>query len=127
LLRLARDLGERVTIAIALEGIAALQAARGENEQAARLYGAAAALRDEIGVPMLPEARSHHETMMAALTERLGVRSHELYAAGAALEPEEAISEALARRSAVSMDGSVAAPLQTLDDLLGLTSSPARS
>jgi predicted ATPase/class 3 adenylate cyclase len=127
LLRLARDLGERAAIAYGLEGIAALQATRREDEQAARLYGAAAALRDDIGFAMLPESRALHETVMAALTERLSVRHHELFAAGAVLEPEEAIAEALARGSAAPIEESVAAPLQSLDDLLGLTSSPARS
>jgi tetratricopeptide (TPR) repeat protein len=127
LLRLARELGEPGSMAIGLEGIAAHQAARGEDEQATRLYGAAAALRDDIGLPMLPESRAHHETVMAALNARLSLRYHELFAAGAALKPEEAIAEALARGSAVPLDTSVAAPLQTLDDLLGLTSAPARS
>ena len=72
-LEIRRDLGDRSDVSYSLESIAATAAADGACEQAARLYGAAAALRAEIGAP-LPQsemARYRHgvETIHSALGE----------------------------------------------------------
>src|SRR4029078_1672765 len=53
-LALAQELGSREKIACALNGFASLAAVRAEPIAAARLFGAADALRQAIGVPMAP-------------------------------------------------------------------------
>jgi hypothetical protein len=50
----AREHGAPLPIACCIEGLAGVAAAAGDAEQAARLLGAAAAIRNRIGVP-LPE------------------------------------------------------------------------
>jgi hypothetical protein len=50
----AREHGSPLPIARCIQGLASVAAAAGDAEQAARLLGAAAAIRDRIGVP-LPE------------------------------------------------------------------------
>src|SRR5262249_11833327 len=47
--KLAQDHGDRLFLANALTGVASVATVRGQPERAARLYGAAAALRDAIG------------------------------------------------------------------------------
>jgi predicted ATPase len=60
-LDLARELGSREKVACALTGLASLAAVTAAPFSAARLFGAAEALRARIGVPMSPAEQSAHD------------------------------------------------------------------
>jgi predicted ATPase len=61
------------TATYALEGLAALAAASGgDDSRAARLFGAAAALREETGMPLLGAEALVYGRTLATLRERLG-------------------------------------------------------
>ena len=62
-----RDLGELWSVANCLEGIAEALGGLGRAEAAARLFGAAAALRRTIGAPMLPADCADYERAVAAV------------------------------------------------------------
>jgi DNA-binding NarL/FixJ family response regulator len=69
----------------------------GQPERAARLYGAAEALREAIGIPLPPYHRPEYEREVAVTREALGEdRFAAAYAAGRALSIDEAVAEALA-------------------------------
>ena len=93
----AREHGDRLLFANAFSGIAGVAAARGQAERAARLYGAAAALRGELGVPDEGQEGPTHDRGEAQVRSAL---SPEAFAsartAGAALSLADAIAEALA-------------------------------
>jgi non-specific serine/threonine protein kinase len=61
-----RELDDRLGIARALEGLAAVVAALGSSLRAARIWGAAQRLREEIGTPLSPTERSHYDQRAAA-------------------------------------------------------------
>lgn len=63
---LNRELMRRAEIADCLEGLASLSAAGGQSTSAARLWGAAEALREEIGAPILPADRERYDREVAA-------------------------------------------------------------
>jgi non-specific serine/threonine protein kinase len=94
-----KDLEDKWWIAWCLEGMAGVAAAQKQPERAARLFGAAAALREAIGAPRPPAFRSYHECDLAAVRERLG---EEGFAAaweeGRAMTTEQAIDCALKER-----------------------------
>jgi hypothetical protein len=93
-LALGRSRGNSGDVVDAMEGLARLGAA-GEAK-AARLFGAAARLRDEIGAPLTPTERAYLDPVMSALEEALGAEEFAAaWAAGRALSPEQAIAEAL--------------------------------
>jgi len=60
------------SIAAGLEGLAALEVAQGMPEQAARLWGAAEALREAIGAPMHPVDRVWQEQALTLARATLG-------------------------------------------------------
>jgi hypothetical protein len=60
------ELGHRFGIAQNLEGLAAVAVAQGQPERAARLIGAAEALREVIGAPLPPADRAEHDRSVAA-------------------------------------------------------------
>jgi len=60
------DLRDRWGIALSLEGLAYIALARGGPVQAARLWGAAKRLREEIGCPLPPSERSRYDAQVAA-------------------------------------------------------------
>ena len=69
-------------------------------ERAARLYGAAAALRERLGAAVVPWERPAHERDLAAVRAALGPAAFAAaWAAGAALPLEAAVAEALADAS----------------------------
>jgi DNA-binding NarL/FixJ family response regulator len=82
----------------ALAGLAVVAVAGDEPERAARLMGAAEALRDAIGIPiLLPADRAAHERSVASLRATLGEGAFRLaWAAGAASSVADAIQEAVA-------------------------------
>ena len=71
-----------------------MAAMQGRPERAARLLGASAALREEIGTPLPPIVRTDHDHASNAAREALGEEAFEAaWAAGHAMSLEEAISE----------------------------------
>jgi hypothetical protein len=109
--------GDADFTAFGLEMMAAVNAERGNDERAARLHGAAAAIREEIDVPIHPESRARHEAVTGLLSDRLGERFASLAEAGATLTADDAVAEAMSRGPTTPAT-SLAASLQTLDDLL---------
>jgi hypothetical protein len=71
---LRQELGDRRGIVDGLEGLAAAAGApgRGREEQAARLFGAADALRHAIRAPLPPVQQAERNEQLAALRNSLG-------------------------------------------------------
>ena len=90
-LALNRELGNWAYGAYCLEGFAGLAGARRQGERAARLWGAAEALRTNIGAPLSLDARPSYERSMAAARAQLGEEAWEAaFAEGMAMSAEEA-------------------------------------
>jgi hypothetical protein len=94
---LVRELGNKQGIAESLESFAH-PAARGRAwERAARLWGAAAALRDAISIPVEPNRREVWERDLGAARAALGEEAFAAaWAQGGAMTLEQAIAYALA-------------------------------
>jgi predicted ATPase/DNA-binding XRE family transcriptional regulator len=60
-LELVRQFGFRFDAVPCLEGMARVAVVQGRPERAARLLGTSAALRDEMGTPLVPIARADHD------------------------------------------------------------------
>jgi non-specific serine/threonine protein kinase len=120
-LTLFSDLGDRRLIAMALDGIAGLATAWGHAEQAVRLFGAAAALREASGLALDPAIRAAYgrdvTTVRAALGEDAFLSG---WAAGASLPLHVVSAEAMAIPAPAS---NVAAAAQPSDQAgaIGLT------
>lgn len=71
-LELARKINDKWLIPWGLEGLAGVAAARGEVAWAARLWGAAEALRENFRFPMPPVEHSSYEQAVAAIRSELG-------------------------------------------------------
>jgi len=96
-LPLALKLGDKTNMAVCVEGMAAVAVADGRAEQAARLCGAAEALREATGAPMQPTVRWLYERTLATVRAALGAhRFAAVWVAGMALPLERAIDESLA-------------------------------
>ena len=80
------------TILLCLEALARVAVAQGRMEQAARLCGAAAALREDKGWPLPPAKRAEHDRTVAAAPGALG---------------EEAFTAAWARGHALPLGGAI--------------------
>jgi tetratricopeptide (TPR) repeat protein len=95
-LKIRRELADRRGIAFSLEGIAILAAARQRVERAARLFGAAQALRKAIGLPLAPVDRADYEHGLALARAGLSAEAFvSAWTEGSALEIEEAVAYAL--------------------------------
>ena len=99
-LTLCREIGEQQGIASNLEGLARLAAASAsapaDLERAVRLFGAAAALREAIGMPLPANERASYDRATAAVQAAVGeIAWATLLADGQALLLEDAISLAL--------------------------------
>ena len=95
-LSLAQEIGDKVTIAYGLEGMASVACGRGQPERAARLCGAAAALRDTSAATRAPSERASYESTIAAARTALGDDAFTaIWTAGRATPPEQAIAEAV--------------------------------
>ena len=80
-------------VAAGLEGLAALEVGHGKPRQAARLWGAAEALREAIGAPMHPVYRTSFEQTMALTHTTLGEQAfHTAWAQGRSMTPEQAFA-----------------------------------
>jgi predicted ATPase/class 3 adenylate cyclase len=95
-LALHRELGHRLGIVKDLEGLAALAVAQAQPERAARLLGAAEALREVIGAPLPPADRAGHDRSVPAVRTALGEQAFATaWAEGRAMSLDEAVAFAL--------------------------------
>jgi predicted ATPase/class 3 adenylate cyclase len=117
-LEAVNTLGDLDGVAFSLEAFAALYTARMDDERAARLYGAAGALRDRIAIAIPPVSLQRHESVAKTLAKRLGDTYLNLVAEGSRLDPAQATVDALRRSEASSSADPLAESLQSLDDVL---------
>jgi DNA-binding CsgD family transcriptional regulator len=98
-LQLGSARGNTVDVIETMEGLAELAAATGHVAQAARLFGAADRLREEIAMPQLPDEIVRLDPALRALRAAMGEDGvAAAMAEGRALSSREAIAEALAVR-----------------------------
>src|SRR5215203_967274 len=87
-----RDLSDRLSMAHSLDGIAATASRAGFAEAGARLYGAGARLREELGAPVPASERARYETGLEMTRSAIGDEAYErAWAAGRALSLEDAV------------------------------------
>src|SRR5215469_15914926 len=95
-LELSIAAGQRLGIARGIEAFAALSVVRGDDAAAAKLEGAAAALREAVGPVRSAAAQDRLDGLLAAAHHRLGPDlSAELVAEGRLLSPHDAARYAL--------------------------------
>jgi hypothetical protein len=95
-LNVNRKIGDRAGIAWVMAGLGSVAALNEEPERAARLWGAAEALRVAFGARPAPAARATYERAVASARAQLGVDVFAAaWAEGQALTLEQAISKAL--------------------------------
>jgi len=83
-------------IALSLEAFAGLTAKESRPEQAALLWGAAEALREEIEAPLPPNERERYHHEVAVVRQVLGAEKFSTaWAQGRAMTMEQAIAYAL--------------------------------
>ncbi len=83
-------------IACVLEGLSGVAEREGRAERAARLLGAAAALREELGTPLSPIVQADHDHALNAARAALGEEAFEAaWTEGSEMTFEEAIAYAL--------------------------------
>ena len=91
-----RVVGRAYETVACLEGLARVAAMQGRPERAARLLGASAALRDEMGTPLSPILRADHDHASDAARGALGAEAFEAaWDEGHAMPFEESITYAL--------------------------------
>ncbi len=107
---MAREVRDRAGIASGLESFAGLAITRRQPERAARLLGAAGALRDTIGVALPPvHIRLYEQWLVATRAALSRGRLDSLWAQGKAMPLESAIEDALtAPDAAIAADRSTA-------------------
>jgi predicted ATPase/transcriptional regulator with XRE-family HTH domain len=97
-LAMSRDLGDRRGCAECLEELAQVASAQGKPEWAACIYGAAEALREALGAPLLLSARAPYDRAVAAVRAALDAGAFAgRWAEGRAMTLEQAIGYALDR------------------------------
>jgi non-specific serine/threonine protein kinase len=95
-LAIEQALGNRMGIGDCLDGLGAVAAGQGARARAARLGGAAEALREEVGAPLQPLELRLHERWVRRLREALDPATLEReWGRGRAMGLEEAVREAL--------------------------------
>ncbi|MFQ5796400.1 MAG: tetratricopeptide repeat protein, partial [Candidatus Bipolaricaulia bacterium] len=95
-LTLWQDLGHRWGIAECLEELAGMAGANEQPERAARLFGAAEALCEAIGVPLVPADRADYDRDVAAVRAGLDEEAFETaWVEGRTMTLEQAIAYAL--------------------------------
>jgi DNA-binding CsgD family transcriptional regulator len=90
----AKGVDDKGLIPSCMEGLASLVAVQGgEMTWAARLLGAAEALREAIGVPIWPVDRPGYERLVADVRTNLGEKASAVaWAEGRAMTPEQALA-----------------------------------
>lgn len=97
---LAQEHGDRLFLADALCGVASVVTAQGEPARAARLYAAAAAIREQLGASVEGWERPAYERGVAAVRAALSPETFAAaWAAGEDLSPTEVVAETLADAS----------------------------
>ena len=76
-LQLFREYGSPGDVALLVEGFAGLAMASGYPKRAARLYGAAAAMRDRTGAAIAIEDKADHERAVAEVRAAIGAEAFE--------------------------------------------------
>jgi predicted ATPase/DNA-binding CsgD family transcriptional regulator len=94
-LRLSQELGNKLIATEGLEGLACAVGTKGDAERAAKLFGAAQALREAVGYPQPPGERAVQEPYLVAARSRLEETWEAAFAEGRAMKPEEAVEYAL--------------------------------
>ena len=95
-LTLFKELGDKGTMLMSLEGLACISGAEGDALRAARLFGAAEALAEVIDYRLVPQERAVLEPYRAGVRMRLGEAEwEEAQARGRTMGMEEAIDYAL--------------------------------
>jgi predicted ATPase/DNA-binding SARP family transcriptional activator/Tfp pilus assembly protein PilF len=95
-LAIRRELESRLGIAVSLESFANLALKAGSGERAARLWGAASALRESIGSHLPPNEQEDRERDMGAVRAAIGEKAlAAMWAEGRALTWEQAVAYAL--------------------------------
>jgi non-specific serine/threonine protein kinase len=100
-LEMRRALGDRRGIAYSLEGLAAVQAAVDDASRAARIWGAAERLREELRAPLPANERPRYDRRVTAARAALGddVGFDRAWAEGRGLTIEQAIALTLGARA----------------------------
>ncbi len=95
-LAICRDIGDQRGISDSLSGLATLAAADGSHERGALLWGAAEALREEIGSPLPPNSRESYDGAVSEARQELGTEAFMVaWAQGRAMSLEQAVATAL--------------------------------
>jgi DNA-binding NarL/FixJ family response regulator len=107
---LSHRLGDRWNLPDAIEGLAWIASAQGRADRAARLYGAADALREATGTTLRGDRHARRARRLGALRAVLGEAGMDLaWAEGRALSLEQSVALALAE-DAADASPTVAAP-----------------
>ena len=94
-----KRLGHRAAVAHQLECFASIAQAREDGARAARLYGAAEALREKIAIPMTPKEKTEYDRQVANLRAGMDEKAFAAaWAEGHAMSMEQAIAYALETR-----------------------------
>ncbi len=112
-LRLSQKLGNKLMATESLEGLACAVGTKGEAERAAKLFGAAQALREAVGYPQPPSERAVQEPYLVATRSRLEETWEAALAEGRAMDLEEAVEYALSEEELSTIISS-AAPTEQL-------------
>jgi predicted ATPase/class 3 adenylate cyclase len=95
-LALCTELGDKMVAWAYLDGLACVAGTEGGAERAARLFGAAEALREAVGWPLNPEEEALREPFLDAARSKLDEASwEEAWAGGRAMSFDEAVSYAV--------------------------------
>jgi DNA-binding CsgD family transcriptional regulator len=95
-LSIASEMGEPTGIALVLDAFATLATVQGQSSRALRLAGAAAALREEAQLQLLPAAQRRLEAQLEPARRALSRTAGDVFRAGRAFRLSEAVAEALA-------------------------------
>jgi hypothetical protein len=97
-LKLSWEPENEIGIALSLAGLAGVAGSAGQPARAAKLLGAAEAIRESIGRPLTPVERSVFERYAATIRAQLGQAAVAMmWAEGRAMTLEQAKAEALGR------------------------------
>src|SRR5215217_4301989 len=120
-LTLSKELGDKGTLSMSLEGLACVAGAEGEALRAARLFGAAEALMEAIGYRLVPQENAMLEPYRASVRSRLGeVASEEAVAQGGAMGLDQATASALSEEQ-LSRPPSPATSQPSVSSMAGLS------
>jgi len=107
---IGREVGDNLSIGFSLEGLADMVAVQGDPAWAARLWGAAEALREAMGAPIPPVYRADYDRSVAAARTQLGEKAFAAaWTEGRLMTPEQALA-AQARAPTPMPSGSTATP-----------------